>query len=123
MPGEFSAALRDRNEITVTVTGRVSGRQISHTVWFVTADGTVSLLPVRGSDTGWFRNLQADPDPDLRLSAGRASVTVPATIITDPARVAEIIAAFRTKYGANRIADYYPKTDVAIQANVAAGAG
>jgi hypothetical protein len=121
MPGEFSAALRDRNEITVTVTGRVSGREISHTVWFVTADGTVSLLPVRGSDTGWFRNLQADPH--LRLSAGQASVTVPATIITDPARVAEIIAAFRTKYGANRIADYYSKTDVAIQVNVAAAAG
>lgn len=49
MAGEFSAALRDRSEITVTVTGRVSGREIPDTVWFVAAgDGTVSLLPVRG---------------------------------------------------------------------------
>lgn len=116
MAGEFSAALRDRNEITVTVTGRVSGREVSHTVWFVTGDGTVSLLPLRGSDTGWFRNLRANPD--LRLSAGPASVTVPATIITDPARVGGIIAEFGTKYGADRIAAYYPKTDVAVLADV-----
>jgi hypothetical protein len=116
MAGEFSAALRDRSEITVTVTGRVSGREISHVVWFVAGDGTVRLLPVRGSDTGWFRNLRAHPD--LRLSAGQASLAVPATIITDPARVGEIVGEFRAKYGAGRITDYYPKTDVAVQADV-----
>jgi F420H(2)-dependent quinone reductase len=116
MAGEFSAALRDRSEITVTVTGRVSGREISHVVWFVAGDGTVRLLPVRGSDTGWFRNLRAHPD--LRLSAGQATLAVPATIITDPARVGEIVGEFRAKYGAGQIADYYPKTDVAVQADV-----
>lgn len=116
MAGEFSAALRDRNEITVTVTGRVSGRDISHVVWFVTGDGTVRLLPVRGSDTGWFRNLRARPD--LRLSAGEAIVTVPATIITDPARVGEVGDEFGAKYGAGRITQLYPKTDVAVLADV-----
>ena len=117
MAGEFSAALRDRTEITLTVTGRVSGREISHVVWFVTGDGTVRLLPVRGSDTGWFRNLRAHPD--LRLSAGQASVSVPATILTDPARVNEIVAEFRDKYGAAQIAAYYPKIDVAVLAELA----
>jgi hypothetical protein len=121
MAGEFSAALTDRNEITVTVTGRVSGREISNTVWFVIEDGTVGLLPLRGSDTAWFRNLRAHPD--LRLSAGPAIVTVPAMIITDPARVGEIIAGFRAKYGADRIAAYYPKTDVAVLADVGAATG
>lgn len=121
MAGDFSAALRDRSELTVTVTGRVSGREISNTVWFVAAgDGTVSLLPVHGSGTGWFRNLRANPS--MRLSAGGASVTVPATVITDPARVEEIVGQFRTKYGAGRIAQYYPTTDVAVQAGVDAPA-
>jgi hypothetical protein len=116
MAGEFSDALRDRNEITVTVTGRVSGRDISHVVWFVTGDGTVRLLPVRGSDTGWFRNLRASQR--LRLSAGEASVTVPATIVTDPARVGGIVGEFGAKYGADRITQLYPKTDVAVLAEV-----
>lgn len=116
MAGEFSAALRDRSEITVTVTGRVSGREISHVVWFVAGDGTVRLLPVRGSDTGWFRNLRANQQ--LRLSADGASVTVRATIITDPARVGEIAGEFGAKYGAGRITQLYPKTDVAVQADI-----
>jgi hypothetical protein len=116
MPGEFSAALRDRSELTITVTGRVSGREISNIVWFVAAGGRVSLLPVHGSGTGWFRNLQANQA--MRLSAGPASVTVPATIITDPVRVAEVVTEFRAKYGADRIAQYYPKTDVAVLAGV-----
>lgn len=116
MAGEFSAALRDRSEITVTVTGRVSGREISHVVWFVAGDGRVCLLPVRGSDTGWFQNLRANPD--LRLSAGQASAAVPATIITDPARVGEIVGEFGAKYGADRITQLYPKTDVAVQAAI-----
>jgi hypothetical protein len=66
--------------------------------------------------TGWFQNLRANQD--LRLSAGQASAAVPATIITDPARVGEIVAEFRTKYGADRIPAYYPKTDVAVQADI-----
>lgn len=118
MPGEFTAALRDRSEITVTVTGRVSGREISNTVWFVAGNGTVSLLPVRGSDTGWFRNLRVNPA--VRLSAGGSSVTVPAAVITDPARVGEVVGEFRAKYGADRITQYYPKTDVAVRADVGA---
>ena len=116
MAGEFSAALRDRNEITVTVTGRVSGAEISHVVWFAAGDGTVRLLPVRGSDTGWFRNLRANQR--LRLSAGGASVTVPATIVTDPAQVGGIVGEFGAKYGADRIAQLYPKTDVAVLAGI-----
>jgi len=47
--------LRDRlsrsSEITITVTGRKSGRSISIPVWFVFEDDKLYLLPVQGSDT------------------------------------------------------------------------
>jgi hypothetical protein len=44
------------NEITITVTGRKSGRPISIPVWFVLEDAKLYLLPVSGSDTEWYKN-------------------------------------------------------------------
>ena len=55
MAGKFTDALRGMNRINVTVTGRVTGRQISNPVLFVQENGTIFLLPVRGSDTDWFK--------------------------------------------------------------------
>lgn len=38
-------------EITISVTGRKSGRTISIPIWFVLDQDTLYLLPVYGSDT------------------------------------------------------------------------
>jgi hypothetical protein len=47
--------LKDRlsryRQLTITVTGRKSGRAISIPVWFVLEDDKLYLLPVQGSDT------------------------------------------------------------------------
>jgi hypothetical protein len=47
---------RDR-EIKITVTGRKSGRTISLPLWFVWDDEKLYLLPVKGSDTQWYKNV------------------------------------------------------------------
>ena len=121
MPGKFTDALRRTNQIDVTVTGRVTGRQISNPVWFVEENGTVYLLPVRGSDTDWFKNVRVIRD--LRLSADGADVTVPAEPVTDRSRVQEVIGKFREKYGADQIRAYYNKLDVAVEASLPDSAG
>ena len=58
-------ALKDRlsryREIDLTVTGRKSGRTISQPVWFVLEDEKLYLLPVRGSDTQWYKNVLKHP--------------------------------------------------------------
>lgn len=58
-------ALKDRlsryREINLSVTGRKSGRTISQPVWFVLDDDKVYLLPVRGSETQWYKNVLKDP--------------------------------------------------------------
>lgn len=58
-------ALNDRlsrfRQITITVTGRKSGRTISIPVWFVFEDDKLYLLPVRGSDTEWYKNVLKNP--------------------------------------------------------------
>lgn len=116
MPEAIQDALRKTKQIDVTVTGRVSGRQISNPVWFVQDDGKVYLLPVRGSHTDWFKNVRAIPD--LRLTADRATVTAPATPITDTGRVREVIGKFQEKYGADQIRAYYDTLDVAVEASL-----
>jgi deazaflavin-dependent oxidoreductase (nitroreductase family) len=116
MSGTFTAALQNSDQIDITVTGRVTGRQISVPVWFVAEDGKVYLLPVHGSDSDWYKNLLATSS--LELTAGAANVTAMATPITDPTRARQVVEKFRANYGADQIASYYPKTDVAVEVNL-----
>ena len=121
MPEKFTDALQGTNQIDVTVTGRVTGRQISNPVWFVRNNGNVYLLPVRGSDTDWFKNVRTTKS--LRLTADGPSVAAPAAPITDPARVREVVDKFRAKYGEDQIRAYYNKLDVAVEVSVPASEG
>jgi deazaflavin-dependent oxidoreductase (nitroreductase family) len=111
MTAKLAAALQDTNEITLTVTGRVTGRQISIPVWFVAEDGQVYLLPVHGSDSDWYKNVRKDRR--VGLAADEASMTATAMPITDAAAVRTVVDKFRAKYGADQVGAYYPKTDVA----------
>jgi hypothetical protein len=54
---DVAKALKRRRQISITVTGRRTGREITIPVWFVYGDGALWLLPVYGSDTQWYRNL------------------------------------------------------------------
>jgi hypothetical protein len=113
MSGKFTAALRDTNQIDLTVTGRVTGRQITNPVWFVLESNTIYLLPVHGSDSDWFKNVLAQPQ--VQLTADSESVTARTMPITDPGMDQSVVEKFRAKYGADQIAEYYPKTDVAVE--------
>lgn len=121
MSGEFANALQQTDQIELTVTGRVTGRDISFPVWFVKENEKFYLLPVRGSDSDWYKNMLKTPR--LRLTADGASVTATAKPITDPARVREVVDKFRANYGPDQVAQYYPKTDVAVDVGLPQSAG
>jgi deazaflavin-dependent oxidoreductase (nitroreductase family) len=112
-------ALKNRlsrlNEITITVTGRKSGRPISAPVWFVLEDGKLSLLPVNGSDTQWYKNVLKNPS--LRIDAGGDAAELRAVPVTDK-QVSSIVEKFRAKYGASDVKKYYSKFDVAVLAQM-----
>jgi deazaflavin-dependent oxidoreductase (nitroreductase family) len=118
MSGKFSETLSGRDELTLEVTGRSTGRQISVPVWFVTEadDDKVYLVPIHGSDSDWYRNLVATPR--LQLTADGATVSATATPIGDPARVRHVVENFRAKYGNDQVASYYPRTDAAVEVSV-----
>jgi deazaflavin-dependent oxidoreductase (nitroreductase family) len=110
---ELKKALGGTREIELTVTGRKSGRETSRPVWFVQEGDKLYLLPVRGSDSDWYKNVLKTPA--VRVAAGRAQITASAIPISDPAKVEQIVAKFRAKYGARDVEAYYPKHDVAVE--------
>jgi deazaflavin-dependent oxidoreductase (nitroreductase family) len=111
--GSLKDHLSQENEITITVTGRKSGRAISNPVWFVVEGDTLYLVPVQGSDTQWYKNVLANPE--IRVSADGAKEEFRAIPITDHKEVATIVEKFRKKYGAGDVKKYYSKFDAAVR--------
>ena len=104
------------SEITITVTGRKSGRAISIPIWFASDDEKLYLLPVQGSDTQWYKNVLKKPS--IRVEALGAEADVKAVPVMDSAGVSAVIEKFRAKYGAGDIKKYYSKLDVAVAAEI-----
>src|SRR5271166_2828570 len=102
------------SEINITVTGRKSGRKISIPVWFVIEEATLYLLPVKGSDTQWYKNVLKNPS--VRIGAGGAEGEVQAVPVRDVPQVKSVVEKFREKYGASDVKKYYSKFDVAVVA-------
>jgi deazaflavin-dependent oxidoreductase (nitroreductase family) len=106
--------LSKSQEITVGVTGRKSGRTISLPIWFVADGDKVYLLPVKGSDTQWYKNLLKSPS--IRISVRGMEAEFKAIPITDATGVSSVVERFRGKYGAGDVKKYYSKFDAAVLA-------
>jgi len=114
---DFTQALDDSREIDLAVTGRRTGRETTRPVWFVREADKLYLVPVTGTDSQWYKNVLANPA--VRIAADGAEHAGRATPITDPARTAEVVDAFRAKYGATDIANYYSNPNVAVEVPLA----
>ena len=115
-PGDLKDRLSRYSEIDLSVTGRKSGRTISQPVWFVWDNDRLYLLPVKGSDTQWYKNVLKDPL--IRIDTRGADAEFQAVAITDQARVSSVVEKFRAKYGASDVKKYYSKFDVAVVAQM-----
>ena len=114
---EFKKGLQTSPEIELTVTGRTSGREISNPLWFVREGEKLYLVPVRGSDADWYKNVLKTPT--IRLAAGGAQLSARASPISDAAKVDQVLDTFRARYGAQDVEAYYPKQDVAVEVPLA----
>jgi hypothetical protein len=104
------------SEITLSVKGRNSGKDIPRPVWFVHEGSTLYLLPVQGSDTNWYKNLLEDPT--LKISVNGEEIPARGKPITERNRVDDIVRKFRSKYGEGEVKKYYTKFDVAVDVPV-----
>jgi len=110
---DFRAALKGASQIDITVTGRTSGRPLAYPVWFALDGDRLYLIPVRGSDTEWYKNLCKTPTIRLATRGGQ-TLTASARLITDQTQLNEVLEKFREKYGRN-VKSYYSKYDVAVE--------
>jgi hypothetical protein len=99
------------NEITLSVKGRKSGRDIPRPVWFVYEGKTLYLLPNYGSDTNWYKNFLTNQT--LKIAVSGEEISTNGKPITDSSRVRDVMIKFSSKYGDVR--KYYPKPDVAVE--------
>jgi hypothetical protein len=110
---ELKERLSRYRQIDISVIGRKSGRTISIPVWFVLEGKKLYLLPVRGSETQWYKNVLENPR--LRLSARGEEGNFWAVPVTDAKIVNSVVGKFREKYGAADVKKYYSLFDVAVQ--------
>ncbi|MBI3330152.1 MAG: nitroreductase family deazaflavin-dependent oxidoreductase [Nitrospinae bacterium] len=113
---DFTHALASTREIEITVTGRRTGRKISLPVWFVHEGRTLYLLPVKGSDSAWYKNVLQTPA--LTLSSSGTALIAQARPVTDPNNVRDIVEKFRRKYGRPDVQRYYSKFDVGLEVSL-----
>jgi deazaflavin-dependent oxidoreductase (nitroreductase family) len=114
--GDLKDRLSRYNEIDLSVTGRKTGRIISQPVWFVFDADKLYLLPVRGSDTQWYKNVLKNPK--IKIEARGADAELQVAPIRDATQVAAVVEKFRAKYGAGDVKKYYSKLDVAVVARM-----
>jgi hypothetical protein len=111
--GDLHQRLNRVSEITLSVNGRKSGKDIPRPVWFVHEGSTLYLLPVQGSETNWYKNLLINPT--LKISVNGAEIPTRGKPITDSNRVDDTVRKFRSKYGDGDMKKYYTKFDVAVE--------
>jgi hypothetical protein len=110
---EFKKALASTRELEITVIGRKSGRKISQPVWFVHEGDRLYLLPVKGSDSHWYKNIARTPT--MTLAAAGTKLAAEPKRITDAGKVKEVAEKFRAKYGAAEVKKYYSTFDVSVE--------
>ncbi len=114
---ELRSALQDGNEVELTTTGRKTGNESSRPIWFVLEEDKVLLLPVSGSESNWYRNVEKTPK--IGLAADGADLQVEAKPTKDASTVEHVVQVFGDKYGADRVKEYYPGVDAAVEVPLA----
>jgi deazaflavin-dependent oxidoreductase (nitroreductase family) len=105
--------LKKRRQISITVTGRRSGRRITIPVWFVCEQNALWLLPVYGSKTQWYRNLAKNRS--ITIQVGSEKRDLRARLLKNSESVHEVVSRFREKYTAKEIKRWYTGLDVAVR--------
>jgi hypothetical protein len=109
-------SLASAYEITLSVKGRKSGKDITRPIWFSYEGNTLYLLPVQGSDTNWYKNMLTDPS--LKISVDGVDTLTRGRPIKENNKIDEIVRKFRSKYGEGDVKKYYTKFDVAVEVDL-----
>ena len=85
-------------------------------MWFVLDGDRVAIVPTKGSNNNWFKNLVQTPK--IELSVGGISAQFNASIVRDPRQAEKVIDKLRVKYRSMWSEAYYTKRDVCVEVPV-----
>ena len=116
--GDFLRKLKGSGEVTISVNGRKTGKKLSTVVWFISDEeqNKVTIVPVNGSKTNWFKNLERNPQ--IELASDGASTRATATIVKDADQAKRIVEELKQKYRSEWSESYYKPRDVHIEVSV-----
>jgi len=112
----FKERLARYRQIRLSVIGRKSGELISRPVWFVLEGEKLYLLPVKGTETQWYKNVLKNPG--IRVDARGKGAKLKAKRMVKSDAVKSVVEKFRAKYGAADVKKYYSNFDVAVWAGI-----
>ena len=112
MNADLLRALKENNELELTVKGRKTGKASARPVWFVPSkDGkSLLLIPVNGRRTQWYLNVKKEPRVTIKV--GGQSFTGSISELSS-GQLDQVVEAFRAKYGRD-MERWYPNLEVAL---------
>ena len=114
MTTDFLEALKNKKEIQITVRRRQTKKEYKITIWFVQKENKFYLLPVKGSDTNWYKNVLEEPY--IILSSDNIFLSTKVDLINENDEVNMVIGLFAAKYGGmDEIKRWYSKLDVGVE--------
>jgi len=98
----------------LTVTTRKTARDVTFPVWFVAREGSIYLLPVRGSSTNWFKYIVRNGR--TKIDIGGQIFTGASSPIREGDKVKQIWDLFRDKYGDRNCKNFFDdRVDAAVR--------
>lgn len=113
---KFLNELKRSGEVNITVTGRKTKKKLSTPVWFVLEGEKVMLVPMKGSDSNWFKNLVNNQQIELGINDD--AITCNARIVRNSDQTKQVIDRLRTKYKSEWAESYYTKRDAYVQVSM-----
>ena len=98
------AQVANESTLEITTIGRKSGKPRATPIWFVYDQGTLYIQSGKDGKTHWYRNLQKNPQMQLKI--GQLTLAGKAQFVTDTAEIAKVHDLFRSKYALARAAGF-----------------
>ncbi len=98
------AQVAHESTLEITTRGRKSGKPRTKPIWFVYDQGALYIQSGREGKTDWYRNLQKDPQMQLKI--GQLVLTGKAQFVTDAPETGRVHDLFRSKYSLARVAGF-----------------
>ncbi len=107
----FASALSGQDEVQIEF-AKADGRRRKIPVWFAVEGGDLELLPMLGTKTKWFGDVERNGM--LVLSARGQSMAAAPKVLRERDAVERVKRHFAAKYGEDDVKRYYPTSEVAL---------